>query len=75
MEIIISLLGSGLISGAVLYSWKKRDTRVGNIETEVKEIKENYLDRFERVNCNINDFKQETISRLVRIETLLENNK
>jgi len=75
MEIIISLLGSGLISSAVLYSWKKRDTRVGNIETEVKEIKENYLDRFERVNCNINDFKQETISRLVRIETLLENNK
>ena len=49
----------------------ENDTRVSVLESDTKEIKQNYLDRFATVNKNIAEMRDEVTNRLTSIETKL----
>lgn len=49
--------------------------RIEDLENEMKEIKENYLSRFEALHQAVNAFKIETLKELSDIKILIEKSK
>lgn len=68
--IITSLLGLlVLIAGWALRSVVSTiNKRLNIVEQEIKEIKENYLERFNKVNTHIVESKEEIIGKLHKLE-------
>lgn len=60
-----------ILLGIIAYLLKSKieamETDVKNTKSEMKEIKDNYLDRFEKLNKNINDSKIEIVKELSKI--------
>ncbi len=76
MEEIIFKAVMGLINltivgffSVLFYNYKRMNKRTDNLETDMKQIKDNYLSRFEKVNSGISDIK----IGIARIETSLSN--
>lgn len=77
-----AVLLSGLVtalSGAAVWLVKDKVSKIEG-ETkkaldEIREIKDNYLDRFDKVNTNINKSKIEILERFHNLELHLKNGK
>ncbi len=69
LGLLILLIGWSLknIYGAL-------NKRLNIMEQEVKEIKENYLDRFSKVNNHITDSKEEIVEKLHKLELSINAN-
>lgn len=65
-----------IILGIVAYLYQKNDERLKDIEQEAKEIKTNYLSRFEMINKNINELKIEVLEAVndLKIEIIESKN-
>ncbi len=81
-NIIVQVLSNGVVLGLaafILHGYRKRfetnEKKSDEISKEIKEVKTNYLDRFERLNKNLSDFREETNVTLTRIETKLNLNE
>lgn len=69
--IIISIIGGALTTllGWTLKTLYSADTaKIKEMEIELKKIKENYLDRFEKVNVHITKSKEEIMDKLHQME-------
>lgn len=66
-----------IILGLVAYLYRQSEQKIKDVENENKEIKDNYLTRFEDVNRNINNLKLEILESLndLKIQILEKNNK
>ena len=69
----LHIIGASIVSAVIGYLIKHNATReikkIDDVEKEVKEVKENYMDRFAKVNGKLDDLKQDVIS----IKTFLTN--
>lgn len=74
--LVIGEIALGIIIGLIAIIYKADKKKLEDVAEENKEIKDNYLKRFEEVNKNINDFKIEVIQaiNLLKVE-LLEKTK
>lgn len=60
------------VSGMVGLIVKIIFERIKNVEYETKEIKENYLERFEKVHEQANEHKEEILKSIADIKIMLE---
>lgn len=60
------------VSGMVGLIVKIIFERIKNVEYETKEIKENYLDRFEKVQLQASEHKEEILQSIADIKIMLE---
>ncbi len=68
---IISGIGSLLVitlSGLLRNLYTVQNKKLEVLETEMKKMKENYLDRFEKVNNHVISSKEEIIDKLHSLE-------
>jgi Na+-translocating ferredoxin:NAD+ oxidoreductase RnfG subunit len=73
LTIIIFIASSIFALIGVIYNIHKK--KIEELEAEQKEIKENYLSRFEQLHKTLNDFKIETIKELKELKILIIENK
>ena len=69
METVITMQGIFFILWSLsIYLFKKlvndMDTRISKNETEIKEIKENYIDRFDNIKEKVNESEKRLMERL-----------
>lgn len=69
MEAVITMQGVFLVLWSLsIYLLKKlindMDTRISKNETEIKEIKENYIDRFDNIKEKVNETEKRLMERL-----------
>lgn len=65
---VLVLVLSGLVGLVVKTVFEK----IKNVESETKEIKENYLERFEKVHEQANEHKEEILKSIADIKIMLE---
>ena len=70
-KILIPILT--IFVGLLVYIWNKQTSEIENLKKEQKEIKHNYLTRFEEVNKNINNGFLEIKLLFVQYSTKLDN--
>lgn len=65
-----------ILFGIIGYLYKRNEDRLKEIELEAKEIKTNYLSRFEMINKNINELKIEILEAVneLKIEIIESKN-
>ncbi len=69
---ILVVLLVGAIYKTILGRFKINEEDTDGVKSDIKEIEGNYLSRFETVNKNIANFREETNVTLARIEIRLE---
>jgi uncharacterized protein YkvS len=70
ITIIFSIMGY-LIKSKI----ERLDNDVYGIKSDMKEFKDNYLDRFEKLNNNINNSKIQILEKFHELELHLKNKK
>lgn len=78
MELIITLvvglftLTANTLTAVLFYNFKRMDTRIGELEKDMDQIRLNYLDRFADLKDTIKSFELTITQRISILETLLQ---
>lgn len=69
--LIVSSIGAvviGILGWLLRNLYSIQDDKIDTMEEELKKIKENYLDRFEKMNNHVTKSKEEIIDKLHALE-------
>lgn len=75
MELTIILFVLTFIFSLIAFIYNNDKKKIEELEAEQKEIKENYLSRFEMLNKSIADFKTEMVKELKDLKILIIESK
>lgn len=75
MDFTTILFGISIIISLIALIYKSDKKKIDELENDQKEIKENYLTRFEKLHSTLNEFKLDTSTKLNELKILIIESK